>query len=203
MKYFIIVSLLVLSSCAIFQKSVLSENLSRDIKKVCLSSEGKGRIVINNQKYLFSYESALREEDKNWIMALNFPIYGEEYVQIDWQNNILQHEASFESKMLKDQKGLSPEKLELFLKSWGQFLHEIILLKSNQEKSKNFNWDLGTKELKATSELQNNEVQIIFKNLVDDKYFGRYDITTQSQNAKSLFKIEVIVRKCLESDKKS
>ena len=131
-------------------------------------------------------------------MALNFPIYGEEYVEIDWKQEKMKHTVSFENKLLKDQRGLSPEKLELFLKSWGEFLHEIILLKQNKLEKSHYNWELGSKQLMASKNVGDSKVKISFKNLVEEKHFGRYDIATHYQDSKNLFKIEVIVRKCLE-----
>lgn len=190
--------LFIISSCALFQSPKLSQDLQKDIQKVCLSSEGKGRIIVNSQKYVFSYESALRDEEQNWVMALNFPIYGEEYVEIDWKQEKMKHTVSFENKLLKDQRGLSPEKLELFLKSWGEFLHEIILLKQNKLEKSHYNWELGSKQLMASKNVGDSKVKISFKNLVEEKHFGRYDIATHYQDSKNLFKIEVIVRKCLE-----
>jgi hypothetical protein len=104
-----------------------------------LSAEGRGRLILDNKKYTFSYQSALKQEEQKWFMSFVFPIYGEEYVELDWgTKNDVQYQFSFEEKLLKEQKGLPPEELELFFETWAKFLHEIIQLKNNRMQKMNF-----------------------------------------------------------------
>ena len=201
MKIWPLLFILFFSSCSFIQTSQLSHNILKDVQKVCLSAEGRGRLILQDKKYTFSYESALRQEEKKWFMSFVFPIYGEEYVELEWtRDKKVQYQFSFEQKLLKEQKGLSPEELEIFFETWTKFLHEIIQLKNNRLEKMNFLWISSDKTLIARQLLKDYQanVQIEFKNLVSDSYFGRYDIIMQHSNSLEKFRIEVIVRKCLE-----
>lgn len=201
MKSIVLLFLFTLSSCALFNTSNLSKNLKNDIQKICISSTGKGRLVVEKQKYVFSYESALKEIEHKWLMAFNFPLYGQEHVELDWSEpNKLKQYFSFEDKILKEQQGVSPESLELFFATWSEFLLEVIQLKNNDKEIPKFKWEAKRKELVAKKVLaQTGSMAIVsFKNLVNNNYFGRYDIVMQQSNGDIPFKIEVVVRKCLE-----
>lgn len=190
-----------LTSCSLFHKNTLSTRLSEDIQNVCLNAEGKGRLVIDGQKYIFSFESAMNQVENKWQMGFSFPIYGEEFLEIDWdENNKMKYVFSFEDKILKEQRGVSPEKLELFIKTWADLLQEIIHLQSKIATQTNYKWITSDKELSAQTKLKEDQslVTITFKNLVDNNYFGRYDIVMQHNNEMHPFSVEFIVRKCLE-----
>tara|TARA_Y100000385_G_C12839843_1_gene528275 strand:+ start:66 stop:680 length:615 start_codon:yes stop_codon:yes gene_type:complete len=201
MKSIVLLFLFTLSSCALFTTSNLSKNLKNNIQKICISSTGKGRLVVEKQKYVFSYESALKEVEHKWLMAFNFPLYGHEHVELDWSEpNKLKQYFSFEDRILKEQQGVSPESLELFFATWSEFLLEVIQLKNNKRDKLNFNWEAKSKELIAKKDLgqSGSKAIVSFKNLVSNNYFGRYDIVMQQGNGDIPFKIEVVVRKCLE-----
>lgn len=158
-------------------------------------------MIVQNQKYIFSYESALKEKEHKWLMAFNFPLYGQEHIELDWSDSKkLKQYFSFEDKILKEQDGISPENLELFFTTWSEFLLEVIKLKHSENISPSFEWITDNKQLVAKKFLKKNESMAIisFKNLVHDHYFGRYDIVMQQKNGEIPFKIEVVVRKCLE-----
>lgn len=200
MKILVLLFIFTTSSCSLFKTNTLSKNLQKNIQNICLSSTGKGRLVVEKQKYVFSYESALKEDEHKWLMAFNFPLYGQEHVELDWSEpGKLKQYFSFEDKILKQQQGVSPENLEIFFATWSEFLLEVIQLKNNNAKS-NFEWTTTNKELIAQKDLKlkGSKAVVSFKNLVNEKYFGRYDIVMQQENGEIPFKIEVVVRKCLE-----
>lgn len=202
MKNLGLLFLLLFSSCSLFKGASLSKDISKDINKICLNASGKGRLIVNGEKYVYSFESALRSEEHKWVMAFNFPLYGEEFVQLEWKpnENTVQHHFSFEDKILKQQKGISPEKLELFFTTWARFLYEVIKIKEGNQENLEFDWSVDKKELRAQKYLKdiNLTAKVTFKNLVPENYFGRYDIAFQRENDDAGFKIESIVRKCLE-----
>ena len=136
-------------------------------------------------------------------MSLIFPLYGEETFIVSWNNEkLLNFEASFEDKILKDKNKVDPEKLHAFLKKWAMLIVEISQQKLERKfklEDSVFNWESNRKTLSASSSvLGNDKIKLEFKNLKSENYFGRYDVFMQSKGQKNI-KLELIVRKCLES----
>lgn len=202
MNYIGLFFLFIFSSCSLFKTGHLDKEVSKDIKKVCLSAVGKGRLMVNGQKYVFSYESALRKNENSWVTAFNFPLYGEEFVQLEWRPDSKKffHQFSFENKILKQQKGVSPEELETFFQIWAKFIYDVIQMKDGVNKGLSFKWSIEKRSLIATKRLENLDLDatISFKNILAAGYFGRYDIAMRRGDQEPTFKIESIVRKCLE-----
>lgn len=75
-------------SCA-HQKNGSDKNhqeiLDKEIAKVCLDAEGKARLEIGSNKYLFNFESVLKSEEASWMMAAHIPLQGEELLGINYQ----------------------------------------------------------------------------------------------------------------------
>lgn len=73
--------LLLLQNCASFKtvnlKAQQSEALLASVK---ITGEGKGRLGIESNQYLFSFD-ALLKKPSDWILAANIPIHGEEILQ--------------------------------------------------------------------------------------------------------------------------
>lgn len=67
----------------------------------CLDGEGKGRIKFKNNKYLFRYESLIDIGKKNWKLAFDIPIHGEEMIDLTWNDeDELRVDGSFYSRLL-------------------------------------------------------------------------------------------------------
>lgn len=190
-------------SCSLFEQQTISSNPSVEASRICLSAEGRGRLLVSGHKFLFNFSSALERESSEWYMSLSFPLYGEETFLVSWdEKGLLNFDASFENKILKDKQRVDPEMLHLFLKKWAALIVEIDQLKKqkNVDKSFNseFNWTSSRRSLIAVSNLSKNEsIRLEFKNLIDSNYFGRYDIFMRSKGVEQV-KLELIVRKCLE-----
>jgi hypothetical protein len=189
-----------LTSCAAFQTKRVSSNLNKEIQNVCLDSYGAGRIIVNKHKYVFRFDTALSMKDHKWMMGLNFPIYGEEVFEFDWDSDgKLNYTATFEKRILQDKKGVDPEKLEIFLKKWSEFINEVIQLQYTKDYQSSYAWKLSSKSLEATSKVDAmSSVKIIFQNKTNQGHFGRFDIILQSNKEEEKFKLEMIVRECLE-----
>lgn len=193
----------VFSSCSLFEQKVVGSDLNKEIPKVCLSSEGQGRLMISDHKFVFKFFSGADADEQQWYMSLVFPLYGEETFVVDWRGGELQSfEASFEQKILKSRDKVDPEKLHAFLEKWARLIVEINKLKSSKESTQSngsdFSWSSSKKLLRATSIISEEDfLKLEFKNLTSGNYFGRYDVFMQSRDNKSI-KLELIVRKCLE-----
>ncbi|MCB9094393.1 MAG: hypothetical protein H6621_04920 [Halobacteriovoraceae bacterium] len=110
----ILLILLALSSCSQWEtkKQKLDFQLFKEnLRGVCLSAEGKGRIEVGREKYLFDYVSALKTDD-HWAMGVNIPLRGEEDFQIErkaskfrfWGSFYQQIKQSFERSEKKNGK---------------------------------------------------------------------------------------------------
>jgi hypothetical protein len=190
-------------SCSLFDLQKVSNNIEQEIPKICLSSEGRGRLVVSDHKFVFRFNSALDPESEKWYMSLVFPLYGEETFVVDWsQGKLLSFNASFENKILADKNKVNPEELHVFLEKWAKLIVEINSLKRDASvipKNSEFDWSSNKKSLTALSTVMNNDkIKLEFKNLTSENYFGRYDVFMQSEERESI-KLELIVRKCLES----
>lgn len=192
--------LFLLSSCSLFKHKRISTDLNKEIQNVCLDSHGAGRILINNHKYVFKYDSALSLADHKWIMGLYFPVYGEEVFEFEWTDKgELDFKASFEQRIIQEKKGVDPVKLDLFLSKWSELIYDVIQLQYTKNYQSKYEWKLDSKFLSAHTKINDEtEVEIIFKNKTSDGHFGRFDIILQSKKHEENFSLEMIVRKCLE-----
>ena len=111
--------LLCLSSCALFKQSPsLNDKDPQDLlKSVKITGEGKGRLSLGMNQYVFSVDSVL--QDLDWILAVSIPLHGEEVMILkNLKQKVLQDDEteSFEErirlefKQRKLDKVISPEK---------------------------------------------------------------------------------------------
>lgn len=75
----ILILLFLLSSCALFksQPSLKKDSLDTALASIKVTGEGRGRLGVGPQSYLFSYEAALKE-NTDWMLAVSVPLHGEE-----------------------------------------------------------------------------------------------------------------------------
>jgi hypothetical protein len=74
--------LLILTSCSLFKSQNIQDKKITDLISILPGSgEGKGRLGINRQQYLFSFD-ALLKENNDWILAANIPLHGEEILML-------------------------------------------------------------------------------------------------------------------------
>ncbi len=189
---------LVLVSCATFKRNIVERDVHKSTQKICLSSEGKGRLTVGNNKYIFSYESALDTEEALWQLALNFPLHKTEMFKLDWSvKGKVKFTSSIEQRILKENQDINPQSLEAFTSGMGRLLDEIIKLRTNKiKKPKYYKWKTTKKSLLATS--KKRFVDAEFKNLVGNEYFGLMTIKYHDKKDQS-YKMDLIVRKCLEN----
>ena len=74
----LILLLLVISSCSLFKnQNIQDQKIDKLMAYLQAEGEGKGRLGINQNQYLFSFE-ALLKENNDWLLAANIPLHGEE-----------------------------------------------------------------------------------------------------------------------------
>jgi hypothetical protein len=75
----ILILLFLFSSCALFksQPSLKKDSLDSALASIQVTGEGRGRLGVGPQNYLFSYEAVLKE-NTDWMLAVSVPLHGEE-----------------------------------------------------------------------------------------------------------------------------
>jgi hypothetical protein len=74
----ILLLLLFMTSCALFNKeNPTSHPVVELMTSIKGTGEGRGRLSLDQQQYVFSYEAVLKE-NTDWLFAATFPLHGEE-----------------------------------------------------------------------------------------------------------------------------
>lgn len=197
MKFLALAFVFLFSSCSLFKTHLVDRELHKSTKKICLSSEGKGRLFVQNKKYIFSYESALDEEHANWQLVLNFPLRKPETFTLDWsEEGKVKFTSSIEERLLKENRNVNPKALDRFTNGIGGLLQEVIELRSlKRAKAKKFKWSSNKKSLTARG--MGKDFNATFTNLVSNSHFGLMRVNYQNSK-KQAFKLDLVVRNCLE-----
>ncbi len=192
-----ILILFLLTSCSLFKTHTVNRELHKSTQNIFLSSEGKGRLFVQNSKYVFSYESALDEEHAHWQLVLNFPLRKPETFKLDWsEEGKVKFKSSIEERLLKENRNINPRSLERFTKGLGELLQEVIEVRSlKRNGKKKFIWKRTPKALKAKD--KSGRFNAMFTNLVSDSHFGLMRVNYQNSK-KQAYKMDLVVRKCLE-----
>lgn len=81
-RFFFAILLTSLAACSLFKRSEVSDKKTIELlDAVIATGEGKGRLGIGKHQYLFSFEAVLKE-NKDWILAANIPLHGEEVLRL-------------------------------------------------------------------------------------------------------------------------
>lgn len=134
--------LLNLSGCSLFHTStkVSQDRTWQELwQSACPVSEGKGQIFISKRTYAFTYESIFNLKDNFWAIAMEVPVRGEETLVVPFKNQAPFSGSLLESLDKKSLKGLGPETLKAWKKSW---LELLIFLQQRNAWSKN-TWENG------------------------------------------------------------
>lgn len=193
-----ILFLFIVVSCQTYQLTQSTEKLKDGI---CLNATGKGRIIVKDQKQVFSFESFFNPAELTLDLDLTFPVYGTETVSVNYIGTESRYEidSSFERRMLREQKELNPDLIDSFLNLWAEFYEDLLVQKKLTPKDLGtiFSWDKGKDELLAQAQLNSYSAKFKFLYLSESGFFERMDIETSGQNPGDKIKLELIVRKCL------
>lgn len=194
MRYLTI--LFFISSCAIFRQQNVSKNVYKASQNVCLNADGSGRLEIYGHKYVFGAETLYDAEDARWAMGLNFPLYGQELIELQINDPNSEMIQNLEEKILREKAGVNPKNLKNIMLEWASFLKELIKIKSNDLKlsKTKFDWKVSKNNLYAKSKT----LKVKFSNY-NGSYFGKMVLAFDAMsNSSKRSKIELIVRKCLD-----
>lgn len=189
---------LLLTSCSLFEKKKLSRDVPEVAKSICINSEGKGRLTVKGNKYIFSYESYLEEEQAKWQLVLDFPLRSEESFELDWsRDNKMRFKSTIDSKILRENKEINPKELDYFVSSIGYFLQDIIKLTGDKKKKLKNGWRVNKDTLVAMSRSKRGKME--FTNLNSENYFGLMSVSYMGKG-KQKYKLDFIVRKCFKNN---
>lgn len=194
MRYFLLI--LIFSSCSLINSSFLGKDVTDLTQKVCLNADGSGRLGIDGHKYVFGHETLYDQEEARWAMSLNFPLHGQELIELKLDNPQSEMIQNLEEKILKEKKGVNPIKLHKFMNLWATFIKELIQIREKKLNPRNsmFKWSVNKKHLMAKSQ----ELIAVFQNFTGN-HFGKMSFSLLSaEHIDKNLKIELVVRKCLD-----
>lgn len=123
---------LLLSSCALFKSdsSLNDSTMDQILDSIKVLGEGRGRLGIDKQSYLFSYE-ALLNEHTDWVLAVAVPLHGEEVMILhDMREKTIETstQESFEARIenevrqRRELKGLKGDEFVREIRSFIRFI---------------------------------------------------------------------------------
>jgi hypothetical protein len=198
-----------LSSCALFQEQSSLKNMDKEklLDSVKLIGEGRGRLGLGQNQYVFSFDSILKD-NYDWILAVQIPLHGEEVMILpdlkqvklqEWQMHSFEERIKKDFERLKLDKILPPHQFLQELRSlirfhlsssWGSKRH------CSTQKSEFWCEQDGQKYLVTTTEKelsikkslgQGKSLVLDARNLTES-FFGQTDIRLYSNEANQLKK---------------
>lgn len=189
--------LFLFTSCALFQgeKSLKYENKEKLLKAVKINGEGRGRLTLKENQYLFGFESGL-QDNHDWILAVQIPLHGEEMMVL---SDLSKKEAadptvdSFEARIDNDFKKLGLDKW-LTTQEFVNELRSLVRFKmaqnlnlkpSCQEKfdeliceldAKKFHLRAEEKEFFVLREMKRGAIVVLSGSILSKSSFERTDI---------------------------
>lgn len=198
----LIITPIILSGCALFKSARLADSPEKAKKRICLNSEGKGRFLAQGQKHVFSYQSHLSEQDLSWRTVIDFPMYGRESIEMEWdkERGEGKYDASYEQALLKNSENLDPALLEGAATIWLEFFEDMLISRGllKKDRGERIDWVVTDKTLEGELAANGHPASITFLNPVSKGHFGRFDFKLLSDKGAREFGMELIVRNCLE-----
>lgn len=123
--------LFLVSSCALFKTgpSLLTMENETLLQSVKVTGEGKGRLSLGQNQYVFGVDSVLKDGD--WILAVSIPLHGEEVMILkdlkkksvqDEETESFEKRIQWEFRQRKVDKSISAEKFLVELRSLIRFI---------------------------------------------------------------------------------
>lgn len=178
-------------------KTKLSGEIGQAVQKVCLSSEGNGRLTVLNKKYVYSYESVLEADLGRWILAMSFPLRIPETFELDWSEaGKVKFTSSIEERILKENKNINPKSLEDFTNKLGHLFDVIVRLQLKQSvDNSKFDWSVSDKDLVFVH--SDKKLSATFTNLTSNNSFGLVSVTYSDLMSQD-YKLDLVVSNCLK-----
>jgi hypothetical protein len=198
-KILVLLLFILFEGCSLFKINRVSNIPINELKKICLSSEGNGRLQVNQSKHILSYEDQIDLGEKQWIFVMNIPLDGQEEIRVNWAGDRAKASSTLEQKILQLEQGIDPAILELFFAKFADIIHSIA---SSQEANtlilhKGIEYSATNKQIALTALVNKNYQMVTTFSNPNDKYFANSKITLFSlKNSLEKVELELIVREC-------
>jgi hypothetical protein len=173
-----------LSGCALFSKK--HETL-KDIKKICLSAEGRGRLEHSKGRHLFEFESLLNRKTNKWSLGLDLPVIGQELLYFQYPS---EHESktevtgTFANRLKLD---VTSKKKKRELKSFFFMIGELLSIIDSG--SLREGWSLGEKPGRLVFQKSLGDSQLFsFEAFDASRYFERLSLKLMRKGKFGKFK---------------
>lgn len=200
-----------ISSCGLFKTSpsLLNKDPESLLKSVKVTGEGKGRLSLGQNQYVFGVDSVLKDTD--WILAVSIPLHGEEVMILkelkkktlqDDETESFEKRIQWEFRQRKLDRKISAETFMMELRSLIRFiLAEELDLKRrcnahNEEyvctmEDEKFHITVSEKKYFIQKPLSNgNRLELVAQNLTDS-FFSKTDFHLYTDNGKASSKSPV------------
>jgi hypothetical protein len=203
-RIYALILLLSLTSCSLFKSQNIQSKKTEDLVSYLQGTgEGKGRLGIGQQKYLFSFDAILKE-NSDWILAANIPLHGEEVLRLQNLKTVNGEESDGDGLELRIEQGISsylksqkqsPELAKTFLQELRNImrlvLHKKLDLQAICSESECrigetiYQVEATSKQLSLKKSLSEDyEIELIAMNLTDS-IFQRSSVFLHSKNKSS------------------
>lgn len=164
--------------------SKLQSNSLQAFQSWCLESSGKGRIEAGREHHVFDYYGTLEAKPGQYLVALDLPLYGEEIIELDLEQN------KVSGNFLKRLKRTAT--LNNFLKSWREW---ILARKENRLPQSELSLD-DEKLVLTTALTKNESVTLTLHSLTKEGYFARQTIAYSNNLTSESLKLELFTSEC-------
>ena len=201
--------LFLLASCSLLSgpKSLKNEDKEKLLEKIQLTGEGRGRLALGENQYVFGFESVL-QENFDWILAVEIPLHGEEVMVLqDLKSKDVKKSSmkSFEMRLARELRLrkltdlLTPEEFLKEFRSlvrfnlarkWGQtpVCHKRQEMLDCELDNEKFLITSSDKEIFVTRELKRGGKIVLEAKVMHDKMFERTDIRLYSSEENAIKK---------------
>jgi hypothetical protein len=185
-----------LSSCALFSRG---QNSLVDLKKVCLSAEGRGRLEHSKGRHLFEFESLLEKSSHKWSLGLDLPVIGQEVLFFNYPElgqSETKVSGTFATRLKMDIKSRSKKKeLSQFFLMMGELLSIIHTGKLRNH----WIWNQEAEKLTLERKLKSGEI-FHFKAFDAEKHFKKLQLLLEKKNkfgkSKRVVKMSLFISQC-------
>ena len=135
-------------------------DIQSSLKLVCLNSEGRGRIAVSGQTFLFQYESVNNIQKKEWGIGVALPLGGDEALFMNYKDAFLNRvrlSGPFYQRILGSLNRPGQRRLlKQFLVVWGKILI-LLLSPDGLKKWSGLSWKMDSQTMRLQIPLEQGQ----------------------------------------------
>jgi len=193
-RIFLSITLLIFSSCSLFKTTDIQTQSTEELMAaIKIEGEGRGRLRINDQQFVFSFDSLLTD-DHSWILAANFPLHGEESLtfsnlksekfSIDDDQLALRMEEGIRQYLVSKKK--NPKNSRAIFIEMRKFVRFALAKRLNlKQDSSMYEIEVKKQELLIKKQLTEDLVMSVKAQNLTESFFKNLKMNFHSQNSSS------------------